>query len=276
MKHVKTTVIILALMTFNIYGNITQQELDEYLKTSRAGQLLNCYQGIIIRSFAMNIPNRNDRVFFRKSLLELSNKKEILEKFTKGFKELDKSDYKKIMNFYQTNEGNKSVEATYKFSPFHKRKNKINSVLKCKNFLTEDCFKYLDLTNFHLLPVDQKNLIKQVEEYYSIIKFKRDIRKYLLLAMNLASKKSHQFSNEYIQKYAIYNDLNYHQTTKNLTYLYFQDFSKSELEIIVNYASSREGKLEFHLIEDGIVHYTNYLVKKIMLTYYPSKCSIKE
>lgn len=272
MKKNSLFLIILSLAYSNLFADISAKQIDEYLKISRGGQVLHFYQKILSRGISNSIKVNNRELAMQK-IFDASRHKGFVQQFIKGFIELDENTYNEIMHFYQTEEGMKSVNATIDFSAFDNNKTELQIIRKkCKNFLREDCFKYIDLMEWDTFSKKKKKLINQVFESFDTIKIKRDLRRQSLLMMNLVYKKPYQYSHEFIEEYATYNDPNYHQTTSNITYLFFKDFTEDELEKIVDFALSKASQKEYFLIEEGIKLYTYTFIQAMMQTFEPYKC----
>ena len=269
-KLLLTIIFLLILVSPKLLGAITQAQLDKYIKVSRGGQVLAYYQRNMVKELLKKVKIR-DRKKVINELKEMLENKRILEKFNKNFRDLDETTYQEMMKFYNTEEGNKSVIITKNFSMLNKKEMEI-IFQKCKIKHTKDCLKNIDLTLFNALPKTKKHLLESIAQEFDTIKIKRDLTKKSICAMNLVYKKKYQYSSEFIESHSTFNDPEYNETTLKISYLFFKDFSEDELEKISNYALSDAGRQEYELIEEGITTYTNELMKRILMLYYPSKC----
>ena len=265
-------ILLLSLVTPKLFADITQEQLDEYMKISRGGQVLDYYKRNIVKGFARRVEIKHRDVVMNQ-LTTILNNKEVLEKFNKNFKDLNETIYYEIMKFYNTEEGKKSVKSTTNFSTINKKE--MEDILrKCKINHTKDCLKNIDLSFLNTLSKSKKILLKKVTHQFDVIKIKRVFSKQSMLSMNLIYKKEYQYSNEFIERYSTRDDLDYNETTSKISYFVFKNFSEDELIKIVAYALSDAGEEEYKLIEEGIISYTNEAIKEILLFYYPSKCIV--
>ena len=263
-------ILLLSLVTPKLFADITQAQLDEYMKVSRGGQVLDYYKRKIFKE-SSHIGEVKDRTQVINRLEVMLKNEEILEKFNKNFINLNKTTYYEMMKFYNTKVGRKSVNITANFSMLNKKE--METVFKkCKINHTKDCLKHIDLTLFNTLPKSKKELLKNIAQEFDVIKIKRNFSKQSLLSMNLVYKKEYQYSNEFIKRYSTFNDPDYNETTSKISYLFFKDFSEDELEKIVDYALSDAGQQEYKLIEAGITAYTNEFIRRVLMLYYPFKC----
>jgi len=273
-KFLLKVILLLSLVTPKLFADITQAQLDEYMKVSRAGQVLKFYQKVLSQNTIdmLIIENTTDRESAKVEILELLNDSESMEYFNRYFKKLDNNTYNKIMDFYNSKVGIKSERITSLYFNSNEIIPELDKIFKkCKNPKKDDCFKYLDISKINSLSESKKVLLEKVFKEFDAVKIKRDFRRILYISMNGVFKKNYQYSNEFIEKHSTLGNVKYDETSQNITFMFFKDFTEKELEEIISYGLSDASKKEYKLIEDAIVAYTNEYITYTIKRIYPSK-----
>lgn len=115
MKKIKLIATILCLLNSNLYAEISQEQLNDYLKVSRGGEILQFIQFGISWTMAHNLDYK-DKDYLIKEFLILSKEDEFITSFTSPFKQMSNKTYHEIMAFYATKEGNSSVQIAKEYS----------------------------------------------------------------------------------------------------------------------------------------------------------------
>ena len=264
-KFLLKILLLLILVTPKIFADITQEQFNQYMKISRGGYILNFYENML----SLAIADKLNILYLRKDILEISKQDRFVKKYRENFMKLNINNYTKIIKFYKISLGKKSINAIKNL----KNLPEMNKIRKqCNNILNEDCFKYIESNSFYHLSKRKKILLTQIAEKYDIQKIKRNLMYKSLIAMNSIYKNKYKYSDEFIKKYTTYNNSNYDEITKNITFLIYYRFTEKELETILNYALSNAGQKEYILIEEGITKYTNEFIRVMLKKFYPSKC----
>jgi len=264
-KSLLKVILLLSLVTPKLFADITQEQFNQYMKNSRGGYILNFYQNML----SLTMAEKLNILHLWKDVLDISQQDRFVKIYRENFMELNVNDYTEIIKFYKTNIGKKSINAIKNL----KNMPEMNKIRKqCKNILNEDCFKYIESNSFYHLSKRKKILLNKLAKKYDIQKITRELMYKSLVAMNSIYKNKYKYSTEFIKKYTTYNNSNYDEITKNMTFLVFYHFTEEELETILNYGLSNAGQAEYILIEEGINKYTNEFIRVMLKKFYPSKC----
>lgn len=112
MKKTLLSLLAITAITTTIWADISEEQLDTYMKASGANVMLENMQKQLGEGIKMQVQMQGNTIPPQviEAITAVMVKEENLAKFTSGIKGLDEKYYKEIIKFYDTNLGKKSAD----------------------------------------------------------------------------------------------------------------------------------------------------------------------
>ncbi|MCF6245633.1 MAG: hypothetical protein L3J43_11445 [Sulfurovum sp.] len=263
MKHILYKILLVTLLFSSISADISQSQVDEYMKVSRTGAFLQYLQDAmfyqIVRIYKLDLNNTSNEVL--DLIKNKLNSQAYVGQYTEKFKLLDSSQYNKMMSFYYTPTGKKYAKVIEKDFKLDKNSSRATLSASFKKFLLKNPFTE-----------EKKMLIRKITQNLNVvaifIKTMEELniyKKYTLpLKYNIDSIKSIEVIKKEIKKnYALNRE---HEEETNM--IYFKDFSEEELKEILDYTATDIAKLEYRLMMEARNSYYKEVMSDIMKDLY--------
>lgn len=221
MRKIFLTIKVLTLSITTVYADITPSQVNEYIKVSRAGQMIELDKIKTEKQFykQLNLKKEDAKAPIKNEFKNFINNSERFNICQNTFLRLDNMEYIEIMNFYNTSVGKKYAKLLNGIAGMSQK--------EIKN-------KYIQLKNNRILYDSKEDLIKNIYEAFNLTNVQMNIVKKTLLLTNRTMTKDHRIK-------AKKNIEANHPIVQGVVYA---EFSENELQNIITYARSNAGKNE--------------------------------
>jgi len=263
MKHILYKILLVTLLLSNVSAEISQSQVDEYMKVSRGGAFLQYLQDDmfyrIVDIYKVDLNNTAKEVFHR--IKDELNNPDYVKKYTEKFKLLDSYGYPKMILFYDTPTGKKYANVIEKDFKLDQNSSRAALSVSFKNFLVENPFSKEKKMLIHKITQNLNVVsvfVKTMEEFYIYKKHT------LPLKYNIHNIKSIETIKKEIKKSHALNRAHQEETDM----IYFKDFSEEELKEVLKYTETDIAKLEYKLMMEARNSYYKEVMNDIMEDLY--------
>lgn len=241
----KIIILILIFITTILSAKITEEQRDNYLKVSKAGEFLKYSNSQSKKQLATLLISKNTKanVLMKKIFEDFVTNPKRQNLYKDLFLDLNISDYNKMISFYGTKVGMKYARAT--------------RLLKDNMTYDEISTEYQRLKSNNILSYEKEILLANIAKEFNLIDLKVKLKEDVYLFQQfLEDNKKVEIEKNKKRRLLFFKNETENYQTKFMGVLY-KNFSHSELIKVLNYASTKEGKTEQLYIFKGLTKLTH-------------------
>ena len=256
MKNILYKILLATILFSSVSAEISQNQVDEYMKVSMGGALLKYLQNklfyIALDTYKIDI---NGSKKISRLIKENLNSEEYVTLFTKDIKEnLESYEYDEIMTFYKTDIGKKYAHAIEKNFIFHKHKLDIQIHEEFNEFIKQSPF-----SETKQILIDE--IAKELHTFKIGLKLSEEFEYARQKELHLIDKTD----NYVIKKRTTKSYNNAKKWDKEVAMIQFKDFTENELNKVLCYASTKVAKKEYLLTAKGDNAYSIKVIHDMIL-----------
>ena len=254
MHKILLIIISIALTTTNVFANITEGQIKEYLNSSIAEIILKSSQDKMVK-FLYAVYGIEDKKFYDDNTTNifkeyLNNPSNILL-FTNRFKNYTENEYNTIIKFYSSKIGNKYAEA-YKLIVGYDNQSDIKK-------------KYTELHKNYTFSQEKLKLIDSIGKALNQSESELNYAKKIAYQHNNNLPKNKQYTEEEMQKLKLKYVSKYIAYKKVINGIIYYDFNEKELLEILKFSLTDAAKKEVKYINEALGQYNQHILKEISI-----------
>ncbi len=265
MKNILYKILLATILFSSVSAEISQNQVDEYMKVSRSGSFLQYLQDDmfyrIVDIYKVDLNNTSNEVVNRIKM-EL-NSPTYVKKYTDKFKALSASEYATMIAFYHTPTGKKYAKIIEKDFKVDENSSRAALIASFKKFLVK-----------HPFSEEKKVLIEQIMKTLNIVDINiKTSEEFEIYIRHILPIKYKIYCNKIKSVVAIKKNIkesyNYMKSWEEETnMIYFKDFSEEELKEVLEYTETNIAKVEYRLMMEARNSYYEEVMNDIMEDLY--------